>query len=146
MQLWPHESLPARGMAAFVLATFTMALIPGFAVLGSPLVWGLLPFMLVAVWGLYFALQRNHKSRQIIETLTLGPKDLSLLRVEPDGETHRWVCNRYWVSVQRYEDAGPVPKYVTLRGNGREVEIGAFLSEDERNTLYDDLNCALRAG
>jgi uncharacterized membrane protein len=32
-----------------------------------------------------------------------------------------------------------VPNYVTLSGNGREVEIGAFLSEDERKALYQDL-------
>jgi uncharacterized membrane protein len=27
---------------------------------------------------------------------------------------------------------------------GREVEIGAFLSEEERITLFDDLNSALK--
>lgn len=145
MQLWPHESLPARGMAAFVLGTFTLALVPSFAVLGSPLLWGLLPFVLLAIWGLYFALQRNHKARQITETLTLGAKDLTLIRIDPDGATRRWACNRYWVSVQHYDDEGPVPHYITLRGSGREVEIGAFLSEDERVTLYDDLTRALRA-
>ena len=31
-------------------------------------------------------------------------------------------------------------KNVTLRGGGREVEIGAFLSEDERKALFDELS------
>jgi hypothetical protein len=35
MQLKPHESLPARGMAAFVLVTFTLILIPAFELLDS---------------------------------------------------------------------------------------------------------------
>jgi uncharacterized membrane protein len=33
-----------------------------------------------------------------------------------------------------------VPNYVTLSGAGREVEIGAFLSEDERKALYGELS------
>ena len=38
-----------------------------------------------------------------------------------------------------HETGGPVPNYVTLSGNGREVEIGAFLSEDERVELFSEL-------
>jgi uncharacterized membrane protein len=41
--------------------------------------------------------------------------------------------------VALHEEAGPVPNYVTLRGGDREVEIGAFLSADERAALYDEL-------
>ena len=33
-----------------------------------------------------------------------------------------------------------MPNYVTLTGCGREVEIGAFLSEDERMALFQDLS------
>ena len=43
-----------------------------------------------------------------------------------------------------HEKGGPVPHYVTLSGKGREVEIGAFLSEDERKALYGELSDALR--
>ena len=35
---------------------------------------------------------------------------------------------------------GPVANYITLSGNGREVELGSFLSEDERKELFSDLN------
>jgi uncharacterized membrane protein len=44
------------------------------------------------------------------------------------------------VQVQLYPTGGPVPQYLTLKGGGREVELGAFLSEDERRTLKDDLH------
>ena len=37
-----------------------------------------------------------------------------------------------------------MPNYVTLTGGGREVEIGAFLTEEERIALYDDLKEKLR--
>ena len=144
MQLKPHESLPARGMAAFVLTTFILILIPAFALLGTPLLWALLPFLLIAVWGIYFALQINHKQRQITEVFTLSKDTAELTRTNPKGDTQIWECNRYWTQVTKHETSGPVPHYVTLKGMGREVEIGAFLSEDERITLFDDLQSALK--
>ena len=144
MQLKPDESLPARGMAAFVLTTFTLILIPVIALLGTPVFWVLLPFVLLAVWGLYFALQQNHKQRQITEVLTLSKDNAQLTRKGPKGDTQTWECNRYWTQVNMHETDGPVPHYVTLKGMGREVEIGAFLSEEERITLYDDLMAALK--
>ncbi len=144
MHLWPYQSLPARGMAAFVLTTFTLIMIPTLAMLGSPILWGLLPFALLAVWGVYYALQTNFKARQIHEVLTLDAEDARLVRTNPRGDVQEWDCNRYWTQVTKYEDDGPVPHYVTLKGKGREVEIGAFLSEEERIALYDDLARALR--
>jgi uncharacterized membrane protein len=144
LRLWPHNSLPERGMAAFVLATFAMILIPVVTLLGSPLLWGLLPFVLLAVWGIYHALRRNRLSRQITEVLMLDEDEARLTRTEPSGATRQWDCNRYWTTITKYEKDGPVPHYVTLKGKGREVEIGAFLSEDERVALYDELQKALR--
>ncbi|MDW4499455.1 DUF2244 domain-containing protein [Sulfitobacter sp. D35] len=144
LMLWPHQSLPAKGMAAFVLATFAMILIPAFSLLGSVLLWGLLPFLLLAVWGIYHALQSNHRARRITEVLTLGADDAQLVRTESTGQTREWDCNRHWTTITKYETDGPVPQYVTLRGKGREVEIGAFLSEDERVALYDELQRAWR--
>ena len=144
LRLWPHNSLPPQGMAAFVLATFAMILIPVVTMLGSPVLWGLLPFVLLAVWGIYHALQRNRKARNIVEVLTLNDEEAHLIRTEPTGATKEWDCNRYWTTITKYEKDGPIPHYVTLKGMGREVEIGAFLSEDERVALYDELQRAWR--
>lgn len=144
MRLWPHNSLPARGMAAFVLSTFTLISIPALPLLGSPLLWGILPFTLAAVWGMFWALQRNHSARQINEALVLDETMASLVRTNPKGDVQAWKCERYWTQVTKYESEGPIPHYVTLRGKGREVEIGAFLSEEERIALYDDLLRALK--
>jgi uncharacterized membrane protein len=139
MRLWPHQSLPARGFVGFVLVTFTLILIPTLPVLGTSLLWALLPFMLTAVAGLYFALNHNHRSRLIEETLTLDPETAHLRHVTAKGEVKDWHCNRYWATLTKYDTDGPVPHYVTLRGQGREVEIGAFLSQEERIALYEDL-------
>lgn len=143
LRLWPHQSLPPKGFAAFILTTFTLILIPTLPLLGTPLLWGLLPFMLAAVWGMYFALQGNHKARQIEEVLTVTDDTVHLIHTSPKGDVKEWGCNRYWAVVTKYEKDGPVPHYVTLRGHGREVEIGKFLSEDERIALFDELNRSL---
>lgn len=143
LRLWPHQSLPPYGFAAFILTFFAMACIPLFAVLGTMLMWGLLPFMLAAVFGLYYALRRNDRDRQVLEVLTLSPNAMHLTRHNPRGPDQDWESNPYWVQVCLHESGGPVPYYVTLTGNGREVEIGAFLSEDERKALYDDLSRAV---
>jgi uncharacterized membrane protein len=144
LHLWPHQSLPPRGLAAVVLGIFTLALIPLFTMLGSVLLWGILPFVLLAVLGTWFALSRNQRDRRIIEVLTLTENDARLVRRNPNGDIQEWQCNRFWVTPVMHEHDGPVPHYVTLRGSGREVEIGAFLSEDERVALYDELIGALR--
>lgn len=144
MRLWPHQSLPAKGFAAFILTTFALILIPTLPLLGTTLLWALLPFVLAAVAGVYFALQSNHKSRQIEEILTLDEDTARLTHTTPKGEVKEWDCNRYWTKVTKYEKDGPVPHYVTLSGHGREVEIGRFLSEEERIALFEDLNRSLR--
>ncbi|MDU8911959.1 DUF2244 domain-containing protein [Aestuariicoccus sp. MJ-SS9] len=140
MRLWPHQSLPPKGFAAFILATFALATIPLFGLLGTVLLWGLLPFLLLALAGMYYALRRNDRDRQIVEVLTVTPESTRLRRRNPRGPEQSWDCNTYWVKVALHEKGGPVPNYVTLSGSGREVEIGAFLSEHERKALYEDLS------
>ena len=34
---------------------------------------------------------------------------------------------------------GPVDNYLTLKGGGREIELGAFLSPEERADLHDQI-------
>jgi uncharacterized membrane protein len=43
-----------------------------------------------------------------------------------------------------HKKGGPVPEYITLAGGPREVELGAFLSEEERVTLAPELRRALQ--
>ncbi len=146
LHLWPHQSLQPRGFAGFILITFSLSLMPLFAVMGSVVLWGLLPFMLAALGAIWVALSRSRRDAQILEVLTLSDDRAHLLRRNPRGDVLEWDCNRYWATPSLHEKDGPVPHYVTLSGNGREVEIGAFLSEDERVALYGELTSALRKG
>ena len=144
LRLWPHRSLPRKGFAIFVLVTFALITLPLYPLLGTVLLWGLLPFLLLAVAGVWWGLERSYRDARLSEELTIGRDKAHLVRVEANGQRREWSCESYWARVQLHQTGGPVPDYVTLSGKGREVEIGAFLSQDERRALYDELATALR--
>ncbi|MHC9234597.1 DUF2244 domain-containing protein [Pseudooceanicola sp. 502str34] len=142
LRLWPYRSLPPRGFAFVIGLFFLLLLIPLFGVLGSLVLWGLLPFGLGALWALWFGLRRSYRSAEIEELLEITPERITLHRENPDGSQQDWDAQSYWARAEMHRQGGPVPWYVTLSGNGRTVEIGAFLSEDERRALYGELASA----
>jgi len=144
LTLWPHRSLPRRGFAVVIGLFFLLAMIPLFAMLGTALLWGLLPFGLAALAALWFGLRLSYRSGEVLETLSITPDATVLQRRNPDGSQQAWECNTYWARAEIHEKGGPVPWYVTLTGNGRRVEIGAFLSEEERRALYGELASELK--
>ncbi len=139
LELWPHNSLPKQGFASFIVTTFILILLPLLSLSGTLVFWGLLPFLMLAIWAVWTALQHSYKRNKIYECLSFGKQTLDLERTNPKGNTQNWSCEGYWSRASIYTREGPVPFYVTLSGNGREVEIGAFLSEDERKSLYEEL-------
>lgn len=139
LHLWPHRSLTRRGFVWFVGATALLIAVPLFGTLGSPVLWALLPFLLGTIWAIWFALRKNGRDREIVEDLRLSADRIALVRYGPNGRRQAWEANPYWVRVTLHETGGPVPNYLTLKGEGREVELGAFLSEDERQALHGEL-------
>lgn len=139
IEIWPYNSLKPKGFVLFLGSTFVLISFPLFNVLGTTVFWGLLPFLLAAFMGVWFALRRSLNDRQILEQLTLSKEEIALIRQNPTGEHKRWVCSPYWAKLNIYETEGPVANYITLTGNGKEVELGSFLSEDERKALYGKL-------
>ena len=136
--------MTAEGFAAFILGTFLLAAIPLTWMVGTVMFWGILPFMLAVLAGVYYALRKSNRDRQILEVLTVTPDRTHLVRHNPDGSDQNWEDNTYWVRVACHRDGGPVPFYVTLKGTAREVEIGAFLSEEERMALFSELDDQVR--
>lgn len=143
LSLWAHRSLSARGFVAFVGATAVLFVLPLLTQLGHPGLWMLLPFLLSALAALYYALDRNTRDRAITETLTLEPHRIVLVRDGPHRTHKIWEANPHWVRLTLHPKAGPVPNYLTLKGNGREVELGAFLTEAERIALKSELEARL---
>jgi uncharacterized membrane protein len=145
LHLWPHRSLDQRGFVWFVGLTAALIAVPLLGILGSPVAWALLPFLLTAIWAIWFALRKNGRDRDIVEDLRLGRERITLVRHGPNGLRQDWEANPYWLRVSLHETGGPVPNYLTLKGEGREVELGAFLSEEERVALRAELQSRLHA-
>lgn len=139
LTLWPHCSLAPVGFVWFIGLTAALMALPVLATIGTAVLWGVLPFVLTAIAAIWFALRTSWRKGEISETLTLTPDRAELIRADRTG-TRRWVANPYWVRVNLHETGGPVPNYLTLTGGDREVEIGAFLAEDERLRLRTEIN------
>ncbi|QMU59716.1 MAG: DUF2244 domain-containing protein [Boseongicola sp.] len=140
--LWPHQSMTGRGFAWFIGGTAVMLSLPLLAVLGSPVAWVLLIFFVAALAGIWRAIMTNRQQRSLREELTLDSSNLHLTHCPPKGQRIEWQANPHWVTVNLRKD-GPVENYLTLSASGREIELGRFLSPDERQSLYHELNEAL---
>lgn len=139
LTLWPHRSLEPRGFVLFFAITAGFFTFPLLAVLGTVTLWYILPPILLTVTLMWLMLKRNYRDGELLEVLTIARDQMQLVRHNPRSADQSWQANPYWVTISMHEKGGPVANYVTLTGAGREVEIGAFLSPEERVTLYNDL-------
>ncbi|MEL6960801.1 MAG: DUF2244 domain-containing protein [Pseudomonadota bacterium] len=144
LHLWPYRSLLRKDFVLFAAATACMVLFPLVAVMGTPVLWGILPFFILVMGAMWLALNRSYKDGEILEELRIWPDKITLDHVHPRKGHHSWEANPYWVQVKFDPHHERIKNYLTLKGGDREVELGAFLSEDERAVLYDEVDRALR--
>ncbi|MEC9434100.1 MAG: DUF2244 domain-containing protein [Pseudomonadota bacterium] len=140
--LWPHQALSPRGFAIVMGGTGVMLCVPLIPLLGSKVGLGLAPFLAVTLAALGFFLRRNFRDLSLREELRLWPDRVEVVRREPRGRVLTWEANPYWVSLRLRPDGRP-ENYLTLKGAGREIELGAFLSPEERADLAAELEEAL---
>ena len=144
LHLWPYRSLLRRDFVTFIGGTIALILLPLLAVLGSPVLWGLLPFFAIALGGIWYALHRSYIDGEILEELRIWPDRMTLDHMDPRRGHKSWEANPYWVQLKLDPKNERTPNYITLKGSDREVELGSFLSEDERAVLYDELHDRIR--
>jgi uncharacterized membrane protein len=135
--LWPFRSLPRKGFVWFIGITVAMLAVPLVAVLGTAVLWGLLPFMALAVGGMWWALQRTYRSGETREVLRMDGRRLSIRRSDPGRADRDWQTNIYWARPVLRK--GPVEDYLTVTDGQREIELGAFLTPEERRALHGEL-------
>jgi uncharacterized membrane protein len=142
VRLWPHRSLPRKGFRIVMTIVGIALALPVLPLMGTRVMWALLPF-LVGAWGLlYLLIKRNYRDGRLEEHLRLWPDMICVERREPTGAMLRWQANPYWVDLTMHPNARP-ENYLTLRGAGRLIELGAFLVPEEREALFTQLNDAL---
>ena len=135
--------MPRTGFVWFIGLTAALFLFPLLAVIGTAVLWGLLPFVLIVIVGVWYALERTYRSGQVLESMRLSQDRLYLRRHDPGCEDRTWDANPYW--VRPILRGGPVQDYLTLTDGGREVELGVFLTPEERRALRDELLTRLAA-
>jgi uncharacterized membrane protein len=86
---------------------------------------------------------RQHARAAVTEELVLTEDSLQVTRRGPRGGLRDWRANPHWTRVELHETGGPVESYLTLAGGGRTIELGAFLSPEERVALGRELRLAL---
>ncbi|MBY8975113.1 DUF2244 domain-containing protein [Rhodobacteraceae bacterium NNCM2] len=140
--LWPHRSMSPRlrkrmiGLAAIGLS---IPLIPAW---GTPVFWGLLPFLAGALGLLWLGFRSNDRSGMLREELTIWRDEMRVERYEPKGRVRRWSADPFRVRLIMHEDGRP-ENYLTIRGGTREIELGAFLAPWERQELKEEVDEAL---
>ena len=137
LRLWPYQSLPPRGFVWFIGLTAGFMALPVLAMLGTAVLWGLLPFLLLVIGGVWFAIQHSYRRGEMAEELLLDRRTAQVIRHDPGGGLREWTTNSYW--LRPILRRGPVESYLTLTDGQREIELGAFLTPQERRHLHDDL-------
>lgn len=126
-----------------LIFTAVMLAIPLIPLLGTPVGLALVPFLLGTLWLLWFFFKLNYRQgARIREEVTLWPDLIRVVRHDPGGRIRRWEANPYWVRTTLRQDSR-LENYLTLDGGPRQIELGAFLSPEERLTLRDDIDRAL---
>ena len=137
-RVWPHKSMTPEGFGWFIGLTAAFLAFPLIGLLGTVVLWGVLPFLLAALWAVWAGLRRNQRDLSLWEELELSADRIAITRHNPRGPRQDWEANPYWVEL-KLNPKGKVENYLTLRGSDREVELGAFLSPEERVALHADL-------
>lgn len=141
-ELRPNSSLSPRAAAFFYLSitTVSLGLAGGFAWHGY---WPILPFAGLELAGLGAALWVVQRRGQVREYLHIDDERVTFRRVRgPQRLEHEF--RRPWTRLElRRAPVAHWPSRLLIRSQGRAVEVGAFLTEDERLALRDRLGTVL---
>ncbi len=136
--LWPHRSLGTKGFRWLLWGSAGMMALPILALAGTPAALALAPWAGAAFLALWGFMKLSYVSGRLTEELRLWPDAIAVERREPWGRVRRWAANPYWVEIE-VKDTREISRYLTLRGAGRRIELGAFLTPEEREALADEL-------
>jgi uncharacterized membrane protein len=133
-ELVPHCSLTVRGAFAF----FGMVFVPTFLIAGVSALqgfWPVLPFAGLEMAVLAWALKATFDRRRETETITVSD---DAVRIESVHRRRRReiVFSRHWTQVKLRRPVSRLhPSRLTIESKGRELEVGRFLTEEERHGL-----------
>lgn len=124
-------------MAAISVVSFGTGLL--FYLLGA---WPVMGFMGLDVLLVYIAFKLNFRALRLYETVDLNGEALTVTRVAPSGKSQSWSFNPYWVRLNLNARVG-LASELTLSSHGKQIVLGRFLSDPEREDFATALKAAL---
>jgi uncharacterized membrane protein len=136
----PYRSLTRKGYMIVVAALMVLstAIAARFWLLGA---WPVVLFSFVDVPLIVLLLTINFRRSRASELIMLDAHELTVVRTDPAGRRQQVSLQSAWLRVDL--DAGPGISRVILRSRGRGYEVGAFLHEPERLSLFEALSAAV---
>ncbi len=138
--LWPNKGMSQKQILNLLVLLFFLMMLPVIPFISVNASFVFLPFPLFVIFLLYLCLTLNLKQLEIYESIKIWPSLIEVTRVETNGSEKVWYANPYWATTIMYPTNQKVENYLTLKGNGREVELGAFLAPTERLELKEKID------
>lgn len=139
--VYPHRSLGPTGflvlMAVLCACSFAVGLV--FYLSGA---WPVVGFLGLDVLIVYVAFRLNYRAARAYETLRLTREALEVTKVDARGRGRRIAFQPYWLAVDM-DDPPRRHSRLTLRSHGQRLEIGGFLTGDEKLDLARTLRRGL---
>jgi uncharacterized membrane protein len=137
----PHRSLTHKGVcvvvAVFLALSAAVAL--RFSLVGA---WPVVVCSLVEVPLIVLLLAINLRRARASELIMLDLQALTVVRTDPAGRRQEITLPAAWLRVDLESGGGGIP-HVMLSSHGRGCEIGGFLHEAEKRSLFVALSAAL---
>ena len=143
MRLSPNRSLDTYGtkvVSGIIACGFLLPILP---FIGSPIGTTLTIFSGLAFYLFLTLLQKSFQQGNTFEEILISKHKIIVVHKEKNKEQRTWEGNPYWTRVNVDLHNPKLKNYLTLAGKGRHIELGAFLSPDERIELRDKIQNAL---
>ncbi len=138
----PYRSLNGRGAAILlgVLTGIVVLIVVRFWLIGA---WPVALFSLMEVPLLAVLLWMNMRGRRVNEMILVTASDVTVTRTDRSGRRATFRMPVAWLRIDQVVTNGA--SQLVLRARGSEREIGGFLHEEDRMSLYHALRDAVHA-
>ena len=143
IRLVPNRSLDSNGTKVVFAVIACGFLLPIIPFIGSPIGTTLTIFSGLTFYLFLTLLQKNFQQGNTFEEVLILKNKIIVVHKEKNKEQKTWECNPYWTRVHVDFNNPKLKNYLTLTGNGRHIELGTFLSPDERIELRNKIQNAL---
>ena len=141
-ELFPHRSLGRKGFHVLLLVA-AAGFMPNALWFAAHGAWPIALYCGLAFMALYGALRLSYRSARAREHVSVSRLSVSVRKISPSGRMSEAHFNPFWTRfhIDRHDEFGIIA--MTLAGEGRRTEIGAFLNPDDRESFAAALRQAL---